>query len=232
MYFEALCEGAEQNAWSFFNLVGCPSTLVTYLFEMSDLVVEFESTRGKKWTKFDHTRVLEIENELRNWSRREYPSPDPDLDVDDEEEDEDKMHHRRDTYHCGEAWRNALLLYILRVFKTDELPTRTRTLAYLSRVILDHVRSCRRTSYVQKQMLLPVYLAGCETSNQEARESASEYCTWWHDKTAYGMFSSAGYLLDALWVRQDAEPDQHIWWGQIVDEKLSFYGQQIQCLLG
>lgn len=230
-YFDALSDHSTQNDWTFFDLVGCPSFLVHTLVELIDLAAEYESTKGKRWTKFDHTRVSEIEDSLRNWNEIQSPP----LTAATSDDDEATMHHKQDIYHCAEAWKSALLLYVVRIFQPRSSPQSTRRLSLLSRVTLDHVRSCRRTSRVQKQLLLPVYLAACETSDGEARQFSRDYCAWWNDKSAYGMFSSAGSLMESLWTRKEDLNSQEMWWGQIIDEQLSTSAHSspsIQCLLG
>ena len=58
-----------------------------------------------------------------------------------------------DRYHCVEAWITALMLYVVRWKRTDLVPG---TVRYLSRVILNHTRSIRRTSTIQKFFLMLV----------------------------------------------------------------------------
>lgn len=177
-----------------------------------------------RWSKFDPTRVVEIQKFLHDWSDERF------LNI---EEGDEAMEHEQDCYHCTEAWRNALMIYILRIFKSDDLPRSRNALSYRSRVTLDHVRCCRKTSNVQKQLLFPVFLAACETSSSDARACAKEYCMWWNEKSAYGMFSSVASLLEIFWARQLIEDNKNLWWGQVIDDKLYLGGNSsIQCLLG
>jgi hypothetical protein len=225
-YFTALRETSKQDAWTFFDLAGCPADLVSCLVELSDIAAEFEVAKKMRWTKFDPTRVNEIEQFLRDWSDDGFVITD--------EEDQETMQYKRDCHHCTEAWRNGLIIYVVRVFKSDEVGRHPHQLSYLSRITLDHVRCCRKTSNIQKQLLLPVFLASCETTNPIDREFAKEYCESWNDRSAYGMFSSTASLIDSVWERQSSTEDQGAWWGQILDEELSKGNEpgSIQCLLG
>lgn len=224
-YFTALCTYSEQDPWTFFDLVGCPLPLVGCLIELSDLVAEYEKTRDMRWSKFDPSRVVATQQFLQGWSDQRF------ADIEDEDEDEEAMEHKRDCYHCTEAWRNALLIYILRIFKNEDLPRSPHAMSYRSRVTLDHVRCCRKTTNVQKQLLFPVFLAACEVSSPDARVWAKEYCTWWNDKSAYGMFSSVVSLIETIWARQLIEGKDNMWWGQVIDDKCDG-SSTIQCLLG
>ncbi|EXJ81576.1 hypothetical protein A1O1_07640 [Capronia coronata CBS 617.96] len=226
-YFHVLREDGEHDPWDFFSLVGCPSTLVAYLTELSDLAAEQEKTRKMTWAKFDPSRVIEIQCEVKAWTDERF--------VNIREEDADKMQYKRDCYHCAEAWKSAILLYIVQVFHPGGPQREKQTLSYLSRVTLDHVRCCRKTNTVQKQLLLPVFLAGCEASGADSRMQAKDYCTWWNEKSAYGMFSSVAALLELLWARQLINGDDSIFWGDVIDEKVTSASKgknDIQCLLG
>lgn len=62
---------------------------------------------------------------------------------------------------------------------------------------------------VQKQLLLPVFLAGCETTDEKLRQEAREYCAWWNERTRYGMFDTANTLMEEAW----ADDRAGTWWG-------------------
>lgn len=132
-----------------------------------------------------------------------------------EEEYEKQIHDQQDRYHCAEAWRYALLIYVERVFKWNrQQQCRPCSIAQLVRETLDHVRSCRRTSQTQKQLLLPVFLAGSETTDADMRRLVKGYCKHWAEESRYNMFDSVSLLLDEIWV---ASPSQ--WWGATIDGK-------------
>ncbi|MCJ1365475.1 hypothetical protein MMC16_004597 [Acarospora aff. strigata] len=142
------------------------------------------------------------------------------------------LNARRDRFHCAEAWRQALLIYILRVFKPRS--GSTQKISLISRVVLDHVRSIRQIDLVQKQVLLPVFLAGSEISDDYGRQSAQNYCDFWTEKNRYFLFSQARLLLEEVWKeRKDSEIDD-FWWGVVVDRHEQESPEQIsyQYLLG
>lgn len=166
-----------------------------------------------KWLSFDMTPVTETEQKITNWENNLNPSPEgEDNRHITDGEAERQFHDQQDRYHCAEAWRYALLIYIERIFKCGPDQPRPRKMVRLVRETLDHVRCCRRTSQTQKQLLLPVLLAGSETSDEDMRDFVKWYCKYWGEKTRYSMFNSAPALLDEIWATGK-------WWGAIVDSK-------------
>ncbi|ERT00199.1 hypothetical protein HMPREF1624_03570 [Sporothrix schenckii ATCC 58251] len=156
------------------------------------------------------------------------------------------LDYRLDLYHCAEAWRYALLIYIERVFKWQDRKAAQRRadeagddaadgnatrkpaptadngdlLQFLARRTLNHVTSCRRTTFVQKQLMLPVFLAGAELRDAGLRNDARDYCAWWGTKTRYNMFITARALLEDVWRRRVAAgEDVDVWWGELFDQK-------------
>ena len=168
--------------------------------------------------------------------------------------------------HCTEAWRKATLLFAYRVFFRRNQTTSTgddagdgggsssssthedslqhrrrRQITILSRQILDHVRCIPSTAIVQKQTLLPVFLAAAEitvsTSDFEAtRDFVRNYCRHWSATARYGMFTTVGILLERVWADADpavgttateslagsgvgdTEPRDEYWWGCTVGQ--------------
>lgn len=155
------------------------------------------------------------------------------------------LDYRLDLYHCAEAWRYALLIYIERVFKwqdrkaakrradeagdedenvnhktDDGHADNTALLQFLARRTLNHVTSCRRTTFVQKQLMLPVFLAGAEIRDAGLRNDARDYCVWWGTKTRYNMFITGRALLEDVWRRRAAAGESvDVWWGDVFDQK-------------
>lgn len=238
-YLEHLILSQGQDEWTFYDLTGCPGDLFVHLTHLAELAEQREIAARMTWLQFDLSPVTKIEREIQNWrsplfmdgyspsldSLVESPS-----DADSEADSEEQFHSRQDRYHCAEAWRHALLIYIERVFRWDRRSPRPTVLKWLVRKTLDHVRCCRRTSQTQKQLLLPVFLAGSETGDEEMRRFTREYCQWWANRSRYNMFNSAALLLDEIWKRVD--PDA--WWGSVVGEKYHGGGSEaaFQILLG
>jgi hypothetical protein len=213
-YFESFLE-FEEHECSFFDLNGLPKAFFGFLYELTQLAVEYEKTLTMRWVRFDLTRVLEIEQEVLTWKQEKASLP---TDI----ENPELFQHELDKYHEVEAWRHAILLYTSRVFKWDRSSSSPLTLTCLSRIILDHVRSCRRTTTVQKQLLLPVFLAACESMDTYSRTYAIEYCSWWAEKSQYLMFGDAKSLLEEFWSSRDEATNQtEEWWGSFIDAKHS-----------
>jgi hypothetical protein len=178
--------------------------------QLSLLASEMEKSLTMKWTIFDISVVDEIEKSVSSW---QYAPAEDSIHT------EDDMQRERDCFHCAEAWRNAILIYIIRVFRWKRTEAPPARLAYLSRTTLDHVQCCRRTLGVQKQVLLPVFLAACETRDEFGRKSALDYCTFWAEKYGYNMFTDASNLLAEVWAEQDNSLGNDVWWGSVVDRK-------------
>lgn len=167
-----------------------------------------------KWLTFDLTPVVEAEQKITAWENDFGWPYEANQDIS-AEEAEKQHHNQQDRYHCSEAWRYALLIYIERVFNKHP---RRGPMARLVRATIDNVRCCRRTSQTQKQLLLPVLLAGSETTDEDMRDYVKEYCGHWGKKTRYNMFNSVPALLDEIWTTGK-------WWGAVIDGKTNPSGQ-------
>lgn len=215
-YLEFLAEREKDDEWSFFDLTGCPGELVVRLYELADLARQQEIAASMRWLRFDMTAVHEAERRIAAWKNDCAPDEDEEVGLiagAEEEADaeaESRFHDAQDRYHCAEAWRHALLLYIARVFNctTD----RPRSIPRLARLTLDHVRCVRRSSQIQKQQLLPVFLGGSESADGEMRAFAKEYCRYWAETCRYEMFGSVPVLLEEIWAEKK-------WWGTVIDGK-------------
>lgn len=196
------------------------------MIRLGSFAREFELAATMTCVQFNMAPVLAVEQTIRKWSDPQYDvsiaqyTRDDSLDPGQGSGTErlelaDLMHYKEDLHHCAEAWRYALLLYIERVFKWQREQPKSPILSLLARRVLNHMSSCRRTSMVQKQLLLPVFLAGCEADDENLREEARLYCSWWGEKTRYDMFLTAIGLLEEVW----ANDDPLAWWGSIMDRK-------------
>lgn len=210
-YLDYLVEREKQDEWSFFDLTGCPRDLLVILYNLAELARQSEIASSMKWLSFDLAPVIDAEQKLTEWENDLDPiiqAQSPDIsDVDAEKH----LHEWQDRYHCAEAWRCALLLYIESVFKRVSQKS-SFAITRLVRSTLDHVRCCRRTSQTQKQLLLPIFLAGSETSDGDMRIFVKDYCSYWGEKSRYNMFNSVPALLEEIWASGN-------WWGTVVDSK-------------
>ncbi|SPN96477.1 uncharacterized protein DNG_00005 [Cephalotrichum gorgonifer] len=224
-YLEHLVLSQDQDEWSFYDLTGCPGELFVHLVNLAELSKQREIAACMTWLTFDLSPVNKIEHDVQNWRSRIFAdaySPNFDTiveglpeEADTEADTEEHLHSTQDRYHCVEAWRYALLIYIERVFRWDRKSPRPLKLKWLVRKTLDHIRCCRRTSQTQKQLLLPVFLAGSETTDGEMRRFTRNYCKWWAHRSRYNMFNSVSLLLEDIWKGDDAQA----WWGSVIDGK-------------
>lgn len=208
--------------------------------KLAELAKQREIAARMAWLSFNLSPITKIEHEIRHWETSHFEAVEiSDLDtitevlqvVNPEADIEETLNSKQDRHHCAEAWRYALLIYIKRVLGWDRKSHRPSELTLLVRKTLDHVRSCRRTSQTQKQLLLPVFLAGSETADEEMRRFVREYCRWWATRSRYNMFNSAALLLEEIWERDH----EYAWWGSVIDQKTR-HGEAgeagIQFLLG
>ncbi|CAG8105377.1 unnamed protein product [Penicillium nalgiovense] len=210
-YLKFLVRWEKQDEWSFFDLTGCPQELLVHLFQLAELAKQCEIGLSMKWLTFNMAPVTKIEHELIGWKNDiDSPSSDDDPTLG-EEEAIRQLHEQQDRYHCAEAWRYALLLYLEYIFKGGR-KRRSISVHRLVRKTIDHIRSCRRTSQTQKQLLIPVFLAGSETSDEDMRHFVKEYCAYWGEKCRYSMFNSVPVLFDEIWATGK-------WWGAVIDSK-------------
>ncbi|KAM0428481.1 hypothetical protein ACHAPT_006841 [Fusarium lateritium] len=204
---------------TFYSVSGCPEALFRHMIRLGSYAREFELVTNMTCVKFDMGPVLGVEKEIREWTDPEYGDL-PDQIVADTPPTEgcdigDVAHYKEDLHHCAEAWRYGLLIYIGRVFKWQRDQPAPPILGFLARKTLNHVTSCRYTSMLQKQLLLPVFLAGCETKDEHLRQVARTYCSWWNERTRYDMFLTANALLEEVWSNESPNS----WWGSIIDQK-------------
>lgn len=211
----------KEGHWSFFNISGCPRELIDPLFQLAHMAGERESVAAMRFATFRTECVDEIESSLQDSQPGEMPDAQLSdaLHIDEEED----MHRAQDHYHCFQAWKLAMLLYIDRVFRWDYSASSSPKRKLMARRTLDHVRSCRRISYVSKQLLLPTFLVGSELKDLSSQEIALEYCTWWHNQSGYRSFENAAEVMRHVWAAQIQEGEV-VWWGSIIDEKQSQLG--------
>lgn len=210
---------------TFYSVSGCPEALFRHMIRLGSYAREFGLIANMTCAKFDMGPIHEVRKEIREWKDPEYGdfadeqfSDSPSL-MGSVVDFGDMAQYKEDLHHCAEAWRYGLLTYISRVFdwQRDGLQTAPGpVLGFLARKTLNHVSSCRASSTLQKQLLLPVFLAGCETADEHLREVARAYCRWWNERTRYDMFLTAHALLEEVWSKGSSPQS---WWGSIIDQK-------------
>ncbi|KAI2606595.1 fungal-specific transcription factor domain-containing protein [Hypoxylon sp. NC1633] len=226
----------EHASADFYNISGCPAELFQYMVLLGTYAREIELASHMTCVTFDMGPVLAVEKALKEW-RTPY-SDDPDADFDNPRASGlpddwnltpiQTAHYVQDLYYCAEAWRFALLIYIERVFKWRRGEASITRISIFARKTLNSMLSCRQNEMIQKQLLLPVFLAACETEDEKLRNEARNYCKWWASKTRYEMFITSLGLLEEVWATA-ADPDS--WWGALIDQKFRVGGTR-QYLFG
>lgn len=208
-YLETLMGYDDQDDWTFFELNGCPVELVMSMARLASLASTYEKVHALEWVTFDTFPVEQEIDRVQNWINPNdataetiaQTNKDPDL--------------QRNSYHCTEAWRHAILLYAHRVFYRPQTPARLRSITHLSRVVLDHVRCIPDTAIVQKQTLLPVFLAAAEVGDEDeaTRSFVRRYCAHWSSTSRYSSFGTVAGMLERVWADWHVETRQSYWWG-------------------
>jgi hypothetical protein len=214
-YLEALMTCDDNDSWSFFTLNGCPLEFVLAMARLAKLASIYEKTIRMEWTIFNDLPVLSETSEVMAFANPEAVSLD-DVDALGFEENVDA---RRNRFHCIEAWRHAILLYVCRVFTQPQTFQNSRKAAHLARLILDSVRCIPSIDILQKQVLLPMFLAGAEMKSGPDRDFVRQYCKLWAEKSRAYHFESASELLEGIWSESDMLADEQYWWGVTVDSQ-------------
>ena len=196
---------------SFFALTGCPADLVVCMAKLANLASAFEQSQGLEWTALKASRVEDLEATLTAW-QNPYRIAGR---VNDVQEDRSPT---RECYHCVEAWRHSLILYIYQVFKRDLVMRSPAVTSFYSQHILDHIHWIRQETVIQKQVLLPLFLAGCEATEENLRKQAKDFCRFWSQRNGYRMFQDVGDLLEHVWKDGQESSDGRYWWGDTVDQ--------------
>ncbi|KAK5203673.1 hypothetical protein LTR47_008450 [Exophiala xenobiotica] len=243
-YFEAVLKAEGRQHWTFYELNGCPRELLVPMMQLCNLAAREakescnDTGTGSSTTSSSETvagLVAEIELSIR---RYEYQGGGlSDLVFEGMDADEEAMHIERDRYHCCEAFRYSLLIYILRIFtirRAADVRERKRVrarLSFLSRMALEHVHACRASHLIQKQVLFPVFVAGAESRDPVHRGLVREYCERWYGRFGYQMYTTAHDVLRAVWAEQDAGNEEY-WWGDELDSRRAVEGVFVQFCFG
>jgi hypothetical protein len=206
---------SEGGTWSFFTLNGCPLEFVMAMARFSNLASIYEKTTRMEWTIFDDSPVIAEVMKVTAFVNTEDVLP-SELDSLNSSDD---IHARRNKFHCVEAWRHAILLYVCRVFSQTKEMRISQKPAHLARLVLDSVRCIPATDFIQKQVLLPMFLAGAELRSGQDREFARKYCKHWSDTSRAYHFESAAEMLEDIWRESDTLSECNYWWGYRVNSQ-------------
>lgn len=201
----------DDSSWNIFTISGVPRQLFQYFRELLQLASEKEQISGLKYATFDMNRVNELERYIQEYSEDGF-------NICDAYADEETVQNWYDYHHASNTWKYALPLYICRIFKWDRISsTPMAEILSLSRLLLDSARCCRSESNLQKQFLIPMFLAGSEATRAYSQRFVKDYCEGWYRKSRYSMFTEAADLLQQIWAQKDAQNnDFRIWGGSLI----------------
>lgn len=213
-YLEILVRFDESDSWSFFVLNGCPIELVMAMARLAKLASIYEKTTTMEWTIFNDSPVRCVVEEVKSFVNVEAVS------FDDMEHLGSETNAKQNRFYCIEAWRHAILLYAMRVFSPKQNAHRMRAILHLARVVLDSVRCIPQTEIIQKQLLLPIFLAGSEIEKEWDRSFVRQYCKHWSDASRFYHFESVAELLEDIWKVWDVSTRDEYWWGAEISQKI------------
>jgi hypothetical protein len=71
----------------------------------------------------------------------------------------------------------------------------------------------------QKQILIPMFLAGAESRNEDDRDFLRSYCAWWSRSCGFKQFDDVQMYLEAIWRERDLPGTEDIWWGTVIERE-------------
>lgn len=190
----------------FFNLVGCQEDIFGYLSQTVQIACRLRAGGDA----FEIVKqIQEIEESLLDWklplefntSRlRRLTSR--------------QLEYTMNRIHATEAWRWAILLYIQQIFRGGKASE------FYRHQIFDHAKCITRNAQdrIQKQILLPLFLAGAQTASSEAclRGFVMDLCAYWGIACRFGMFDTVAALLQCIWDKMDSS-EEPVFWGDVLD---------------
>jgi hypothetical protein len=205
-YLDALMVDENMDESTFFALNGCPYLFMKVMWQLAKLAANYKQTLLEHGS-FDVQQVDDLAECLNGWINNNAMS------IEEIQASNEDTNDKLDRFHCVEAWRYAIILYSRRVFRLHQDSGDLRVIDHLTRVILDHVRCIRETQMVQKQVLLPVFLAGVEVEDDYSRFFVRQYCNRWSKTARYSQFETALALIENIWATCDASQRAVYWWG-------------------
>ncbi|KAF7559741.1 hypothetical protein G7046_g4404 [Stylonectria norvegica] len=206
-YLDTLAQYEDGDGWSFFALNGCPIDLVQAMYRLAKLASIYEKTAAMEWTIFNRLPVDSIADAVKNYHNYES------YNLDDTAGPGPDANARRNRFHCIEAWRHAILLYVTRVFAPRLDLLSIESVDHCTRVILDSTRCIPAASTLQKQLLLPIFLAASEVGDDSSRSFVREYCRHWSKTSHFYQFETVTALLEEVWNDWEEGTRQTYWWG-------------------
>ena len=230
VYLDAMVADESMDESTFFALNGCPYSFMKVMWQFAKLAAIYKQTLLEHGA-FDLHQVDVLVEYLKGWINNNAMS------IEETQASDEDTDDRMDRFHCVEAWRYAIILYSRRVFRSHQDSADLRVIDHLTRVILDHVRCIRETQMVQKQVLLPVFLAAAEIEDESNRYFVRQYCHHWSRTARYSQFETALASIENVWATYDPSQRAVYWWGCNIDdhvwsEENDSHGIETELLLG
>ena len=207
-YLDTLLRYDRGDGWTFLDLNGCPGQFILAMARLAKLASIYEQVSALQLTPFNMLPVDLVIEEVKNWRNTEDVCS---LDI--EESESEDMDARRDRFHCIEAWRHAIFLYALRVFTRKQDRRGLQSISLSKRIILDHIRCIKQSMIIQKQILIPLFLAAAETKDEIDRAFVQQYCKYWSSKSRYSMFETTEVIIKDIWADCHVSMRDAYWWG-------------------
>lgn len=212
-YLDSLMIDESMDEATFFALNGCPYFFMKVMFRLANLASTLKHQMLMDEGPFDMDQVDSLVKVIKGWTNNNA------LSIDEIEKSTEDFDDKMDRYHCIEAWRYAIVLYCRRVFRLYHDATDLRVIDRFTRVILDHIRCIRKLKMIQKQVLLPLFLAAVETEDDFNRDFVRSYCMHWSRTARYSQFETALAWIESIWTHSDVLGRDIYWWGCNIDDQ-------------
>lgn len=110
--------------------------------------------------------------------------------------------HAADRYFCEQAWKYGLVVYL--VTKRREHVERAQFVKFCTNLVTTYTRSLSCSSF-QKQVLLPMVVAGAQVDDMEIREYFREYCVRYRSEVKYALYEDGLHIMETTWALRDEQ---------------------------
>jgi hypothetical protein len=214
-YLHHLLSCEELPGWRFSDITGCPIAFVASMARLAVLASMYQNAAAMDWTVFDDLtfkpELLKIRESIK--TERPFLCSRETGDVNQRPD----FHQNR--YHCVEAWRKAILLYTYRIFDREVFANAPAMIANLAHGTIDHVRWIAQSDDIQRQVLIPMFLAGAEMRTKGNRDFVRNYCMHWSALPGFRQFQIVLELLEDIWQQSDLTPGIAFCWANRVSPR-------------
>lgn len=110
--------------------------------------------------------------------------------------------HATDRYHCEQAWKYGLVVYLLTMRR--EHIGRASLMDFCTNLVKTYTHHLTCSSF-QKQLLLPVVIAGAQVDDLEAREWFEAYCARHRSVVKFAAYEDGLRILKETWLLRDEQ---------------------------